>query len=156
MSRNRLAAILAYGVLIALTALALPATAGVYFWDSNTDPGYQGASGTWGSDAYWTTDGTTLGGWLGAGNDANFASSDGTWTVTVGGTQDVGKIIFGGAGYTLSGGTLNVALGGGIQADRDAAIQSGAIGLGAARPSTGPSPARRSSRSARPSAGHSA
>lgn len=76
-----------------------------YYWDNSTSSGYQISNGTWGSNNYWSTDGTALVAWPGAGKSATFAGSDGTWTITVNGTQNVDSIAFLNNGYTISGGT---------------------------------------------------
>lgn len=77
-----------------------------FFWDVSTAAGYQAGNGTWGTNNYWTSDGTTLISWPGAGKSATFAGSDGTWTINVNGTQNVDSIAFLNNGYTISDGTL--------------------------------------------------
>ncbi|MBN2189140.1 MAG: DUF2341 domain-containing protein [Chitinispirillaceae bacterium] len=80
----------------------------VYVWDNSTTAGYQPASGTWGTDSYWTPigeGGTILYAWPGAGNSAVFDGADGAYTVTISGTQSVDSIAFNYSGYTISGGT---------------------------------------------------
>ena len=80
----------------------------VYFtWDSSSSAGYQAANGTWGTDNYWSPDGYVLMSWPGAGNSAIFAGADGTYEITVNGTQNVDSIAFLNSGYILNGGTLN-------------------------------------------------
>ncbi|MBN1306578.1 MAG: hypothetical protein JXA18_01575, partial [Chitinispirillaceae bacterium] len=86
----------------------------LYIWDTSSAAGIQGGSGTWGSDNYWTLNGTSLVAWPGAGNSATFAGSDGTWTITVSATQNVDSIYFGNSGYTLSSGTVNLGSNSGI------------------------------------------
>jgi len=76
-----------------------------YYWDVNTTSGYQAGNGTWGTDNYWTSNGTTLVSWPGAGKSATFAGSDGEWTINVNGTQNVDSIAFLNDGYTITGGT---------------------------------------------------
>ncbi|KMQ52932.1 Fibronectin type III domain protein [Chitinispirillum alkaliphilum] len=80
-------------------------------WDSSEDEGIQPASGTWGTDDFWTPDnldGTILIAWPeGPGSNATFAGSDGNWNITVSGTQNVDSITFLNSGYTLNNGTLN-------------------------------------------------
>ncbi|MBN1308769.1 MAG: DUF2341 domain-containing protein, partial [Chitinispirillaceae bacterium] len=102
-----------------VTALLMSATsaellAADYFWDISTSSGYQAGSGTWGSNNYWTLNGTSLVAWPGAGNSATFAGSDGTWAITVSGTQNVDSIYFGNSTYTLSSGTVNLGSKSGI------------------------------------------
>lgn len=79
----------------------------VFFWDVNTDSGYQAGNGIWGTDNYWTSDGTTLVSWPGARRYAIFAGSDGEWTIDVNGTQNVDSVVFLNDGYTITSGTLN-------------------------------------------------
>ncbi|NLG17248.1 MAG: hypothetical protein GX556_07970, partial [Fibrobacter sp.] len=77
-----------------------------YRWDTNTNGGIQTGNGTWGTDNFWTTNGTSLVPWPGAGNSATFAGSDGNWTINVSGTQSVDSITFSNGGYNLNGGTI--------------------------------------------------
>ncbi|MBN1308523.1 MAG: DUF2341 domain-containing protein [Chitinispirillaceae bacterium] len=95
----------------AQTLVVYPLT---YTWDTDNSAGIQPDDGTWGDDDFWTTDGTTLVAWAGIGNRATFAGSDGTYTITVNGTQNVDSIYFGNSGYTLSGGTVNLGKKSGI------------------------------------------
>ena len=78
-----------------------------YFWDVSATAGYDAGNGTWGTDNYWTTDGTHLFAWQGAGKSATFTGSDGApnWTVTVSGTQNVDSLAFLNSGYIITGGT---------------------------------------------------
>lgn len=81
-----------------------------YTWDISTSAGIQAGGGTWGSSNYWTVDGTNLQPWMGRGNTATFAGSDGAigaYVINVSGTQDVDSISFNSSGYALNGGTLN-------------------------------------------------
>ena len=96
-------------------------------WDTSTTAGFQNANGTWGTDNFWTTTGTTLSGWTSGatawfgGNSTSAATPSGNFTVTVSGTQTAGQVrqIQNGAGdFTLSGGTL-VLTASGVRADRD-------------------------------------
>ena len=82
---------------------------GPRYWDVSVAAGYQPGNGTWGTDSYWTQNGTVLEPWPGAGNAAIFAGSDGAYTITVNGTQDVDNISFPNSGYTLNSGTLNLS-----------------------------------------------
>jgi len=84
------------------------------FWDVSISAGYQAGNGTWGENDYWTSDGTTLDSWPGAGNSATFAGSDGEWTITVNGTQNVDSMAFLNDGYTITNGTLNFGTKSGI------------------------------------------
>lgn len=85
----------------------IPTVFGDYTWDIDAAAGIQPGDGTWGTDAFWTQNGTTLVAWPGAGNSATFGGSDGSYTITVSGTQAVDSISFLNNGYTLTGGTLN-------------------------------------------------
>ena len=76
-----------------------------YTWDNSTTAGIQTSSGTWGTNNYWTPDGTHLFAWPGSGFNAIFAGSDGAYTITVNGTQNVDSITFMNSGYTVTGGT---------------------------------------------------
>lgn len=91
-----------------------------FFWDVSTAAGYQAGNGTWGTNNYWTSDGTTLISWPGAGKSATFAGSDGTWTINVNGTQNVDSIAFLNNGYTISDGTsLNFSTKSGVFVDAE-------------------------------------
>ena len=101
-------------------------------WDNSTSAGFQAASGTWGSDDWWSTDGTSLYAWPGAGNSATFAGGDGTYAIIVSGTQNVDSIAFGNSGYTLSGGTVNLGTESGVSvaSGKSATIGSVVAGSG--------------------------
>jgi autotransporter-associated beta strand protein len=75
-------------------------------WDTDVTAGYQAAAGTWGSDNFWTSNGTDLVAWPGAGNSAVFAGTSGTYGIAVSGTQTASGLDFQTTGYTLSGDTL--------------------------------------------------
>ncbi|QQS05128.1 MAG: autotransporter-associated beta strand repeat-containing protein [Fibrobacterota bacterium] len=107
-------------------------------WDVSTNAGIQSGNGSWGSDNFWTKNGTTLGAWPGQGNTAEFSGSDGTWTVNLNGTMQADSVVFTAAGFTLSGGILNLnASSPAIVANADATIASNIAGqyakLGAAK-----------------------
>ena len=107
---------------------------GPMYWDRSIIAGYQPGDGTWGIDNYWTQNGTSLGAWPGANSAARFAGSDGSYNITVNGTQDVDNITFSNSGYTLTNGTINLAGSGGISvaAGKSATIVSvlsGSVGL---------------------------
>ncbi len=76
-----------------------------YYWDVSTTSGYQAGNGTWGTDNYWTLNGTTLISWPGPGYSATFTGNDGEWTINVNETQNVDSIAFLNDGYTITGGT---------------------------------------------------
>jgi hypothetical protein len=101
----------------ALAAAAPQALAQTYVWDSSTNADFQNADGIWGTDDFWTTNGTTLipwspgrDAWLG-GNGTVAATPGGNFTITVNGKQEANTIrqIQNGAGnFTLTGGELEV------------------------------------------------
>jgi len=77
----------------------------LYTWDVNTASGIQSGNGTWGTDNFWTTNGTSLTEWT-AGYSALFSGSDATYSITVNGSQIVDSISFASSGYSLTNGTL--------------------------------------------------
>jgi autotransporter-associated beta strand protein len=85
-----------------------------FTWDVSTTSGYQAGNGTWGTNNYWTIDGTSLIPWS-YGSSATFSGSSGNYTITLSGTQYVDSLAFLTTGYKLTGGTaLNFATGNGI------------------------------------------
>ena len=103
-------------VLAATTPSALHAAN--LFWDTSTAANIQNANGTWGTDNFWTTDGTTLTAWTGlkadsaffGGNNTLTASPSGNFTITVSGRQEVNAIWqqeLSVGNFTLTGGELN-------------------------------------------------
>jgi autotransporter-associated beta strand protein len=58
------------------------AQAATQYWDTTTTANVQPDSGTWGTDSFWTTDGTTLGAWT-SGSIAVFAGSGATASSSV-------------------------------------------------------------------------
>lgn len=98
-------------------------------WDVSANAGIQAGNGTWGSDIFWTKNGTTLGSWPGQGNTAEFSGSDGAWTINLNGTQQADSVVFTASGFTLSGGILNLnASSPAIVAHADATIASNIAG----------------------------
>lgn len=95
--------------------------AATYYWDVNAAAsGFGAASGTWGSSAFWNTDGTgAFGGTTatstGIGDNVNFGNGTtglGVGTVTITGTaQGFNNMTFasGSGAILLSGGTLNLS-----------------------------------------------
>jgi autotransporter-associated beta strand protein len=88
------------------------------FWDTSTAAGVQNGNGTWGTDNFWTTTGTTLTAWTGLKADSAFFGGNtgfaptpaGNFTVTVSGTQQVNTIWqqdTSVGNFTLTGGSLN-------------------------------------------------
>jgi len=97
-----------------------------YTWDVSTTAGFQAGNGTWGTDHFWSNDGTTLGAWPGASFNANFLGNDGSYAITLNGNQYPRNLYFGTSGYTLSGGTLMLGNGKSIKVEsgKSATIQS--------------------------------
>ena len=99
---SALAPVIVLFAILLKTSMVFPA---VYTWDIAAGGGINPGSGTWGTNNYWTTDGgTTIGAWPGWGNSAIFGGSDGTYTITINGTQYADSIAFQKTLYTLSGG----------------------------------------------------
>ncbi|MEY4776642.1 MAG: hypothetical protein RL759_1155, partial [Verrucomicrobiota bacterium] len=97
-------------------ALALtPAIGATVTWDTSTTAGFQSGNGTWGTDSFWSSNGTTLSPWI-SGDTASFlgqttAVND---TITIGSNQTIGGLAFGSAttsgNWILSGsGILSLA-----------------------------------------------
>jgi len=106
-------------VFLALAAAVAPSAlqAANLFWDTSTGTDIQNGNGTWGTDSFWTTDGTTLTAWGGKADQAFFggsntlaASPSGDFTITVSGTQAVSTIWQqeqSVGNFALTGGELN-------------------------------------------------
>ena len=101
--------LLAPALLFSAALLTLrPAIAATVTWDTSTAAGFQSGNGTWGTDNFWSTDGTTLLPWV-SGDTASFLgqASAVTNTITVGSNQTIGGLNFGSAAasgnWTLSG-----------------------------------------------------
>jgi len=106
---------------LALAVAAAPSTVQAVnlYWDTSTSAGVQNGDGIWGTDSFWTTDGTTLTAWGGKADSAYFGGSStlvatpaGDFTITVNGTQEVTTIIQDGTSagdfnFTFAGGQLN-------------------------------------------------
>lgn len=97
-------------------ALALtPAMGATFTWDTSTAAGFQSGNGTWGTDNFWSNNGTTLTPWV-SGDEAVFLGDTTllTNTITVGSAQNISGLSFGSAttsgNWTLSGaGGLNLS-----------------------------------------------
>ncbi len=87
--------------------LTVTSVATDFFWDTSVEAGFQAGNGIWGTNNYWSADGINLIPWPGAGNSAAFAGSDGSYTITVNGTQAVDSIAFLNGTYSLVNGALN-------------------------------------------------
>jgi autotransporter-associated beta strand protein len=79
-----------------------------WVWDTSVTAGLQEGNGTWGTNSYWTQNGTILAPWLGAGYRARFVGDGFPHTVLVNGTQAVDHIRFNQSGYRISGGSLQL------------------------------------------------
>jgi fibronectin-binding autotransporter adhesin len=96
-------------------ALALtPAIGATVTWDTSTTAGFQSGNGTWGTDSFWSVDGTTLSPWV-SGDTASLlgqttAVND---TITIGSNQTIGGLAFGSAttsgNWTFSGSGLSLS-----------------------------------------------
>ena len=96
-------------------ALALtPAIGATVTWDTSTTAGFQSGNGTWGTDSFWSSNGTTLSPWV-SGDTASFlgqttAVND---TITIGSNQTIGGLAFGSAttsgNWTFSGSGLSLS-----------------------------------------------
>lgn len=97
-------------------ALALtPAIGATVTWDTSATAGFQSGNGTWGTDNFWSNNGTTLTPWV-SGDEAVFLGDTTplTNTITVGSAQNISGLSFGSAttsgNWTLSGaGGLNLS-----------------------------------------------
>jgi len=97
-------------------ALALtPAIGATVTWDTSTTAGFQSGNGTWGTDSFWSSNGTTLSPWV-SGDTASFLGQTTVVndTITIGSNQTIGGLSFGSAttsgNWTFSGsGILSLA-----------------------------------------------
>ena len=95
-----------------LSSAMLPAA--TVTWDTSTTPGFQSGNGTWGTNAFWSADGTTLLPWV-AGDVAVFQGEAVavTNTITVGSVQAISGMTFGSTttfgNWTISGDALNLS-----------------------------------------------
>jgi len=73
-----------------------PAVAATVTWDTSTTAGFQSGNGTWGTNNFWSIDGTTLLPWV-SGDDAVFLGGSPAVnnTITIGSNQTVGGLSFG-------------------------------------------------------------
>ena len=102
-------------MLFAAALLSLrPLSAATVTWDTSTTAGFQSGNGTWGTNALWSADGTTLLPWV-AGDVAVFQGEPVAVTnaITVGSVQNISGITFGSTttsgNWTISGSTLNLS-----------------------------------------------
>ncbi|MDG5814141.1 autotransporter-associated beta strand repeat-containing protein [Chitinispirillales bacterium ANBcel5] len=100
-----------------------------YWWDADAQEGIQAGSGTWGTDDFWTRDGgESRVAWPGDGYNAVFSGDNGTYTVTIDGTQGADSVAFLNSEYTISGGiALNLGEGGIFVNDGNSAAIATAI-----------------------------
>ncbi|MFA6287562.1 MAG: autotransporter-associated beta strand repeat-containing protein [Opitutaceae bacterium] len=97
------------------------AQATAYYWDTNgTSTGSGAATGTWGTDTFWSTSSTgvltpSVVTTTTADSLTFSASTNGTTgTITVSGTQNASTVTLNQNGLTFSGGTINIATSGGL------------------------------------------
>ncbi len=104
---------------LAAAVAATPLQAANLYWDTSTSAGIQNGNGIWGTDSFWTTNGTTLTAWGvkadsaffgGSGTAPLVATPAGDFTITVSGTQEVTTIWQqqnSTGNFTFTGGSLN-------------------------------------------------
>gem|GEM_PF-2274866 len=128
---------------LAMMPLASQAATNTYYWDVNdAAAGFGTANGAWGSNTFWSTDGTgasvpsvlttTTSDSLNFGNGA---TGLGAGTIGLDGTQAAGSLTFasGSGAIILSGGTINLAVPGSITVNNISntisSVISGSAGL---------------------------
>ena len=133
-----------FAIGVALTALGLTfllfapaAQADILYW--TTTPGSMSpGDGVWDTDAFWATDsagnlGDSAGAWVDSSvADFSADSSGPPSTITINSSVNAAGVTFDGAGYTVTGGQLNLVGGGVITTNYDATISSaigGSVGL---------------------------
>ena len=97
-------------------ALALtPAIGATVTWDTSTAAGFQAGSGTWGTDSFWSLNGTTLSPWV-SGDQAVFFGEKTTAvanTISLSSVQNLAGLTFGSAttfgNWTFSGSGMNLS-----------------------------------------------
>jgi len=124
--------------LVCAAALSVSsAYAATVTWDASPDVGFQASSGTWGTNAAWSTNGTNLTSWV-AGDAAAFLSSTaGDFTINLGSAQSISGLSFGGVGsaacnWSLTGSGLSMAADTIINVYQGSAQQSSTVNLGVA------------------------
>jgi autotransporter-associated beta strand protein len=118
--------LLGSALLLSAALLSLrPAVAATVTWDTSTDAGFQSGNGTWGTDNFWTTNGTTLAAWT-SGDTAAFqgAATKVTDTITLGASQTIGGMSFG-AGTTFGDWTIGGAGGLALSANSTFTVAAG-------------------------------
>lgn len=113
--RNPPSSLVRTSFLLAAALALTPAIGATVTWDTSTTAGFQSGNGTWGTDSFWSSNGTTLSPWV-SGDTAVFLgeATAVTNTITVGSAQNISGLSFGSAttsgNWTLSGvGTLNLS-----------------------------------------------
>lgn len=100
------AILLSASLLVIDSALAATVT-----WDTSTQAGFQSGNGTWGTDSFWSSNGTTLSPWV-SGDQAIFVGEAASVanTITLGAAQNLSGLTFGSAttsgDWTFSGGGM--------------------------------------------------
>ncbi len=90
-------AFLLYGLIVSFVHVGAAALGAVANWDTSTAAGYQAGSGTWGTDSFWSTNGTTLSPWV-SGDTAVFQgrwTNPGTDTITISSALTIAHLTFG-------------------------------------------------------------
>lgn len=84
--------------LLAAALTLTPAIGATATWDTSTAAGFQSGSGTWGTNSFWSADGTTLSPWV-SGDQAVFlgASTAVSNTILLSSVQDFAGLAFGSA-----------------------------------------------------------
>lgn len=77
-----------------------------YYWDISDSHGIQGGGGVWGSSWSWSSQGTQIRSWPGAGNHAVFGGEDGDWNIYVSQIQNASSLRFINSGYALNYGGI--------------------------------------------------
>lgn len=77
-------------------------------WDTSNTAGFQAGNGIWGTDNFWSSDGTTLAAWPGSAHSATFAGTAGTYNIQISGNQTtaLGTSALGGLNFATNGYTL--------------------------------------------------
>ena len=122
-------AVIAFG----LALLLAPAAQADLYW--TTTPGsLTPGDGVWDTDSFWATDGAGngIGTWVDSSVADFNADSSPTSTITINSAVNASGVTFNGAGYTVTGGQLNLVGAGIVTANQDATIFSaigGSVGL---------------------------
>jgi len=124
-------------MLLAAAVLGLrPATAATVTWDTSTTAGFQSGNGTWGTDNFWSANGTILSPWV-SGDAAVFlgGSTPVTNTITVGSVQNISGLTFGSTttlgDWTFSGSGMNLSADSTFTVNGGSTVSTGSVISGA-------------------------